>query len=123
MGSGADADVRVNDDVALGVQAIVRVAPGKHVIIQRAGNAALVRINGVTLGVEPTPLMHGDKIEIAGQDLFYSEDSKAGKTGHVTVEEVAAAGYRRSGPARATEPTGGRLYQIARRGEAESRVK
>ena len=45
-------------------------------------------LNGVPLGAEPTPLMHGDKIEIAGRELFYAEDTKAGTTRHVMQADV-----------------------------------
>src|ERR1044071_7302144 len=65
LGPGPDADVRVGNDPTGGVQAILERGRDDKVVIRRAGSA-LVRVNGVQL-VDPTPLMHGDKVEIAGQ--------------------------------------------------------
>ena len=64
---------------SLGVQAIVELAGDQQAVIRRHGPNAAVRVNGVAL-VDPTPLMHGDKVEIAGKELFYSDDTKAGAT-------------------------------------------
>ena len=48
-----------------GVQAIVEMQAGAGVTIRRATGDAVVRVNGVALGAEPTPLLHGDRIEIS----------------------------------------------------------
>src|SRR3954466_108264 len=108
LGAGADADVRVDADSAIGVQAIVEVANDSQVVIRRAGNGASVRVNGIAL-VDPTPLMHGDKVEIAGSELLFSDDSKSGNTAFVSAAEMATFVQTRSGPPRATTATGGRL--------------
>src|SRR6266704_2350729 len=39
--------------------------PDGQVVISKAVPEAEVLINGVRLGAEPTPLLHGDKVEIA----------------------------------------------------------
>jgi hypothetical protein len=108
LGGGAGVDVTVDLDAALGVQAIVDVANDGKAVVRRAGDATAVRVNGVPL-VDPTPLMHGDKVEIGGRELFYTDDSKAGATQYVSADEIAAMAAKRSGPARATASTGGRL--------------
>jgi hypothetical protein len=63
LGGGADADVCVDDDATLGVQAIVDVAGDDAAVIRRAEGTGrpIVRVNGIPL-VDPTPLMHGDKV-------------------------------------------------------------
>ncbi|HVX40590.1 MAG TPA: FHA domain-containing protein, partial [Gemmatimonadaceae bacterium] len=104
LGAGADADVHVADDAALGVQAIVDVMNDQQAVIRRAGDGAAVRVNGVLL-VDPTPLMHGDKVEIGGRELLYADDTKAGATQYVSSDEIAAMARKRSGPARATAAT------------------
>ena len=72
-----------------------------------------MRVNGVLLGAEPTPLMHGDKIEVAGLELRYADDAKAGATQFVSASEIAAiAGAKRTGAARATSASGGRLVSL-----------
>jgi pSer/pThr/pTyr-binding forkhead associated (FHA) protein len=114
LGAGVDADVRVAGDEALGVQAIVDVTLDEQPVIRRAGTdaaRATVRVNGVPL-VDPTPLMHGDKVEIGGEELLYSDDSKTGATQYVSSSEVAELAQKRTGPARATAATGGRLMSL-----------
>ena len=111
IGAGADADVVVPGNAVLGVEAIVN--GGSPPTIRRAVEAARVRVNGVLLGAEPTPLMHGDKVEIAGLELRYADDAKGGATQFVSASEVASlTGSRRSSFARATAASGGRLVSL-----------
>jgi pSer/pThr/pTyr-binding forkhead associated (FHA) protein len=111
LGAGADADVRVGGDAALGVQAIVELGANAQAVIRRAGQTASVRVNGIAL-VDPTPLIHGDKVEISGQELLYAEDAKVGNTAYISVADIAAIAQKRPGPARATTATGGRLVSL-----------
>ena len=111
LGGGDGVDVRVGQDAAAGVQAILEVGADAKVVIRRAGDRAAVRVNGVPL-VDPTPLIHGDKVEIAGQELLYSDDSKGGATQFVSASDIAAIAAKRAGPARATAATGGRLVSL-----------
>ncbi|HEX4683698.1 MAG TPA: FHA domain-containing protein [Gemmatimonadaceae bacterium] len=111
VGAGTDVDVRVDENPALGVQAIVDVTNDSKAVIRRAGNGAAIRVNGVLL-VEPTPLIHGDKVEIAGQELLFADDSKAGATQFISATDVAAMAQKRTGPPRATAATGGRLVSL-----------
>ncbi|HEY2378849.1 MAG TPA: FHA domain-containing protein [Gemmatimonadaceae bacterium] len=110
LGGGADVDIRVSDDERIGTQAVIDLAEGQSVI-QRSGDAA-VKVNGVPLGAEPTPLMHGDKIEVAGRELFYAEDTKGGTTRHVMQSEVRSILEKRPGAPRATIGSGGRLVSL-----------
>lgn len=112
LGGGPDVDVRVSDDASVGVLALLDLGAGDQVVIRRAGAGAAVKVNGVALGVEPTPLMHGDKIEIGGVELLFSDDKKGGATQYVSATEIAAMAAKRTGPARATEATGGRLVSL-----------
>jgi pSer/pThr/pTyr-binding forkhead associated (FHA) protein len=110
LGGGADVDIRVSDDEQIGTQAVIDLADGQTVI-RRSGYAP-VKVNGVLLGAEPTPLMHGDKIEIAGRELFYAEDTKGGTTRHVMQSEVRSILEKRPGSAGATIGSGGRLVSL-----------
>ncbi len=112
MGGGPDADVRVSDDASLGVQAVVELGPGEQAVIRRSGPGSTVRVNGVPLGAEPTPLLHGDKLVVGGVELRFSDDRQGGATQHVAASELAAVAGRRPGTARATMPTGGRLVSL-----------
>jgi pSer/pThr/pTyr-binding forkhead associated (FHA) protein len=111
LGAGQDVDVAVADNVGLGVQAIVDVAGDSKAVIRRAGDASSVRVNGIPL-VDPTPLMHGDRVEIGGREVFYTDDTKSGSTQFVSTGGVAEMVAKRTGPARATAATGGRLVSL-----------
>ena len=39
-----------------------------------------MRVNGVRLGAEPTPLLHGDKIAIGSHELLVVDPARAGST-------------------------------------------
>ncbi|MBC7674078.1 MAG: FHA domain-containing protein [Polaromonas sp.] len=111
IGAGAGADITVPGYSDLSVEAVID--GGASPTIRRAEESAHVRVNGVLLGAEPTPLMHGDKIEVAGLELRYADDSKGGATQFVSASEIAAiAGAKRTGAARATAASGGRLVSL-----------
>jgi pSer/pThr/pTyr-binding forkhead associated (FHA) protein len=111
IGAGAGADITVPGYSAIEVEAVID--GGASPTIRRAEDAAHVRVNGVLRGAEPTPLMHGDKIEVAGLELRYAEDSKGGATQFVSASEIAAiTGSKRTGAARATAASGGRLVSL-----------
>lgn len=111
IGAGDGADVVVPGYSGLGVEAIVET--GATPTIRRAVEEAHVRVNGVLLGAEPVPLIHGDKVEIAGLELRYADDAKSGATQYVNASEIAAlAGSKRTGAARATAASGGRVVSL-----------
>jgi pSer/pThr/pTyr-binding forkhead associated (FHA) protein len=113
LGAGADADVALPADPALGVQALIERTVDATLAIRRATDAAQVRVNGVLLGAEATPLMHGDKVEVGGLELRFADDAKAGATQFVSSSDIAAmTGARRTGAARATAASGGRLVSL-----------
>jgi pSer/pThr/pTyr-binding forkhead associated (FHA) protein len=113
LGSGADADVALPADPALGVQALLEQTADARIAIRRAAESAQVRVNGVLLGAGATLLMHGDKVEIGGLELRFADDAKAGATQFVSASEIAAmTGAKRSGAARPTAASGGRLVSL-----------
>jgi pSer/pThr/pTyr-binding forkhead associated (FHA) protein len=113
VGAGGDADIPLPADPGLGVQALIERIGTGPMTIRRAVPGALVRVNGVQLGAEPTPLIHGDKVEIGGLELRYADDAKGGATQFVSAGDIAAmAGTRRAGAARATAASGGRLVSL-----------
>jgi pSer/pThr/pTyr-binding forkhead associated (FHA) protein len=48
--------------------------------IRTAGSDAEVSINGVRLGTDPTPVLHGDKIQIFGHEILAVDPQRAGNT-------------------------------------------
>src|SRR5690242_16443410 len=87
LGGGTTADVVLN-----GVQDVLAVvelgADGRATI--RANGTESIRVNGTALA-QPTPLIHGDKVEIRGNELYFADDVKqGGSTTFVSAAEVAA---------------------------------
>jgi pSer/pThr/pTyr-binding forkhead associated (FHA) protein len=95
-----------------GVAAVLERAAANQVFIQRATDTADVRVNGVRLGAEPTPLMHGDKIAVGGCELLYGDDRSSGNTQFVPAYDLQAGGGTLGAPARPTAATGGRLVSL-----------
>ena len=109
LGAGAGADVAISDDDSLGVQAIVDVREAAHPVIRRAKPTAAVRVNGVEL-LDPTPLIHGDKVEIGGRELLYTDDSKTGATQVISARRANISATPVS--QQAASATGGRLVSL-----------
>ena len=113
IGAGADADLVLPTDAAMGVQAVIERTGDHAVAIRRAAPQSEVRVNGVLLGAEPTPLMHGDKVEVAGLEMRFADESKRGATHYMSAEAIpSTGGARRTGTARPVAPSGGRLVSL-----------
>ena len=113
IGSGDGVQIALPGDAGVGAQAEIERAAGGPVTIRRSTPSAQVRVNGVLLGAEPTPLIHGDRVEIGGVELRYADDMIAGATQFVSVSELAAlAGSGGGAGTRATAGSGGRLVSL-----------
>src|SRR5687768_10075081 len=80
--------------------------------IRAAGPDAPVLVNGVPLGSDPTPVLHGDKIHIGDHELVAVDPDRAGGTQLFDAsrfERVAAKAAARPSVAKAT---GGRLVSL-----------
>jgi hypothetical protein len=66
---GADARCTVVVPGARPRHAIIRSLGERMAMIQPAEAGAQVLVNGVAVGIEPTPLLDGDAIEIGGETL------------------------------------------------------
>ena len=112
VGGGAEADVLVPGGDA-SVQAVVDLSRESAVSIRRAFSTAAVRVNGVQLGAEPTPLIHGDKIEIGGAELFFGDDRKGGSTQFISAVSLPDfKNLKPPAPGKATLATGGRVISL-----------
>jgi pSer/pThr/pTyr-binding forkhead associated (FHA) protein len=116
IGAGPEVDLRLPGPLnaaSPSVLAIAEVGRGTHVAIRRAAPDAIVRVNGVLLGAEPTPLIHGDKIEISGAELFFGDDKRGGSTQFIPSTNIPDFDrFRGPPPARATAATGGRVISL-----------
>src|SRR6267154_1216429 len=94
--------------------AVFQGQPDGQVVIRKAAPAAEVLINGVRLGAEPTPLLHGDKVDVGGHELTFVDERRTGSTQFVKAFAPATAG----GPAKpsvrppAIGVTGGRVVSL-----------
>jgi pSer/pThr/pTyr-binding forkhead associated (FHA) protein len=114
LGAGSGADVRVDGDGTAGVVAIIDVGTSAHPVIHRIANGTSVRVNGVPL-TDPTPLIHGDKVDVGGSELLYSDDAQTGATRFVSLSEIAAIAADRPaapGAKGGAANSGGRLVSL-----------
>lgn len=109
---GADVRLPAGDPSA---RAVISVGM-KGVVIRRGAPDSVVLVNGVQLGNEPSPILHGDRIELAGNELRLADDEKEGRTAFVNAADVAAmiaaAGKSSGTPKKPTTATGGRLVSL-----------
>lgn len=112
IGPDSAADIRLpTGDATAG--AIVMVGADGSVVIQRAAADSVVTVNGVGLGAEPSPLIHGDRVELGGHELRFGDESRAGSTQFLSSSSIAdVAKLRASLPAKPTTATGGRLVSL-----------
>jgi pSer/pThr/pTyr-binding forkhead associated (FHA) protein len=82
------------------------------VVIRKATPEADVMINGVRLGAEPTPLLHGDKLQVAGQELTFVDERRSGSTQFVPAMMPPPEAAPRPGAPRSVGTTGGRLVSL-----------
>jgi hypothetical protein len=110
VGADDDAGVRFGAVPEKGNLAIITVDSRGSATVRKAASGVTVLVNGVALGAEPAPLLHGDRIEVAGRQLRFSDDRKAGSTVLVPAFGVSAA--KAAAPDRARAASGGRLVSL-----------
>jgi pSer/pThr/pTyr-binding forkhead associated (FHA) protein len=112
VGAYDGATVRLpGDDPA--ARAVLTVGSDGTGIIRRGAADALVLVNGVHLGIEPSPLIHGDKVELGGHVLAFGDDEKGGSTQFISAKDVPESiRAKGGGPKKATAATGGRLVSL-----------
>src|SRR5438034_812218 len=114
IGSDASCAILLSGAAVLPRHALLQGKVDGPVIIRKVSPAADVLINGVRLGAEPTPLLHGDKVEVGGHELTFVDERRSGSTQFVKAFTPATA----AGPAKAAvKPpaigvTGGRVVSL-----------
>src|SRR6266849_7075443 len=114
-GSHAGCAISLAGAAVLPQHALLQSQDDSQVIIRKASPAAEVLINGVRLGAEPTPLLHGDKIEVGGQELTFVDERRSGSTQYVQAMSVPQAMERAKAEAKGgkvTVNTGGRVVSL-----------
>jgi pSer/pThr/pTyr-binding forkhead associated (FHA) protein len=112
VGAFDGAAVRLPGDDATAFAVLKTGADGRGVVRRGSANA-VVLVNGVQLGAEPSPLIHGDKIGIGGQEFAYGDDQKGGSTQFVSASDIPEHLKAKAGvPKKPTTATGGRLVSL-----------
>ena len=114
---GADPDCAIPLAVpgVLPRHAQLKSLPDGQVVITKAVPEAEVLINGVRLGAEPTPLLHGDKVEVGGQELTFVDERRSGSTQYVqamSVPQAMAQAKAEAKGGKVTVNTGGRVVSL-----------
>ncbi|TFG51843.1 MAG: FHA domain-containing protein [Gemmatimonadales bacterium] len=108
IGSDPESALRLSGEGVLWRHAMVQGMPDGSIAIRQATPDAEVVVNGVLLGENPSPLLHGDKIRLGDLELHVVDSVRAGHT-----EFMSAAGLPDPAAARAPAPEwtaeGGRL--------------
>ena len=108
IGSASDSAVVLEGEGVRPRHAVVQGMLAGAAAIRAADSEAEVRVNGVRLGSDPTPLLHGDKIQISGRELLVVDPARAGSTqmfdSGAFADLVPPAGSKNRG-----STTGGRL--------------
>jgi len=111
VGANDAARIRLAGNGNDGVLAAFDVGADGSTVVRRVDGAVSVKVNGVSLGAEPAPLLHGDKIDVAGKELFFGDDRRAGNTQYVEpVRLPEGAAHATAG--RSTADTGGRVISL-----------
>lgn len=113
VGRGVGADILIpgseSDETAL--IAVVTLGDDHAATITGANDEYPISVNGIALGREPSPLQHGDRIELAGVQLRFADELQGMVTHPMPSVSagVGSAAWRRPG-----EPalTGGRLISL-----------
>src|SRR5256885_2040835 len=115
LGSDAACAIPLTGAGVLPRHAVFQGQPDGQVVIRKATPAAEVLINGVRLGAEPTPLLHGDKVEVGGQELTFVDERRSGSTQYVQAMNLPQAMAQAKADAKGgkvTGNTGGRVVSL-----------
>ncbi|HEV2750044.1 MAG TPA: FHA domain-containing protein [Gemmatimonadales bacterium] len=113
LGSDASCAISLAGAGVLPHHALLQGQADGQVVIRKASPAAEVLINGVRLGAEPTPLLHGDKLDVGGHELTFVDERRSGSTQFVKAFTPPSAGDTKpSGGPVAIGTTGGRVVSL-----------
>jgi pSer/pThr/pTyr-binding forkhead associated (FHA) protein len=108
---GADPSCGLRLTGVAAAHAVVVGAPDGSASVRRVGDNDVL-LNGVRLGQDPAPILHGDKVQVGIHEILIHDPRRSGSTQFVSAADVAkmaAAVGRPAAPKPATAATGGRL--------------
>jgi len=91
VGIGADpsSQVVLTGGPVLPHHAVIQGYADGQVAIRRATEEAEILVNGVRLGPQPTPLLHGDKVQVGQHELRFVDERRSGSTQYVAAVDPA----------------------------------
>lgn len=116
IGSDPSGQVVLQGDKIAPRHAVVQGYADGQVAIRRCTESAEILVNGVRLGPQPTPLLHGDKVQVGQHEMLFVDERRSGSTQYVAAVDPAmlAAMAKQSAakPREATAATGGRVVSL-----------
>lgn len=113
IGSARTAHLVLSGSEVVPCHAVVHGLRDGQAVIRLGDQPAEVRVNGVRLGTQPTPLLHGDKVEIGTAELLFVDERRSGSTQYVqAIDPAAMAAAVSKGGRVATALTGGRVVSL-----------
>jgi pSer/pThr/pTyr-binding forkhead associated (FHA) protein len=112
IGSDPAAHMVLEGTGMAGRHAAVQSTPDGQSAIRLADEAAVVLVNGVRLGAQPVPLLHGDKIEMGEHELHFVDERRSGSTQYVQAVDPSQMSAKPSARRAPTAGTGGRLVSL-----------
>jgi len=103
IGSAADNRVVLAGEGVQPRHAVVQAGKPGTAAIRPASPEAEVKVNGVKLGAEPTPLLHGDKIAIGSHELRVVDPARGGST-----QLFDSGAFADLAPPKSAKPSAGR---------------
>jgi pSer/pThr/pTyr-binding forkhead associated (FHA) protein len=80
IGSASDSAIVLEGEGVQPRHAIVQRMADGGIAIRSAEPGADLRINGIRHGADPTPVLHGDKIQLGSQEILVVDDRRGGHT-------------------------------------------
>ena len=116
IGSDPSGQVVLQGDKIAPRHAVVQGYADGQVAIRRGTESAEILVNGVRLGPQPTPLLHGDKVQVGQHEMLFVDERRSGSTQYVAaVDPAILAAMAKQSPAKpreATAATGGRVVSL-----------
>ncbi len=114
IGSDASSFIALMGDGVTPRHLVIQADADGQASVARADEDAKTFINGVQLGPQPTPLLHGDKVEVGGHALIFVDERRSGSTQFVNAADLAKFRPKDTDkdPAAGTAATGGRLVSL-----------
>lgn len=118
VGRGEEVEIRIAGDEGEETAAVISLAGDGQAWLRRSGGGGEIIVNGILVGREPTPLLHGDRLTILGCELRYADEALGGATLEMpafpgaAVATASASALEAHSGGRLVSLTDGREYAV-----------